>query len=282
MQKSVLSDVFKWIENNIEEKISVTMLEDISGYSKRHLLNVFLKYTGTSPGEYVRHRRLCRAAFLLRLTNRKLVDIACQLNFDSQQSFSRAFSKLFCCSPSQYRKSAVWDFNFLRLPAEIDKVSATRFEFCYLTSKKYYGYSLSYHHELYDDKGDDVAERYEKIIMLMNEIKMDIYIGSVFFPHETKDCQVTVNSFVGFFESVDSKLITNEEYLYDSGYYIKFSLVGNVNECANLSRQAYLHVLPELALKRRVGPDIEVFKYIEGCNINMVYYDYFIPVIQPF
>lgn len=50
-------------------------------------------------GEYIRKRRLCRAAILVRLTAKSMLDIALSLHFDSQQSFSREFKKLFGCSP---------------------------------------------------------------------------------------------------------------------------------------------------------------------------------------
>lgn len=104
MQKEILFKVVQWIENNIEKKISTGELESISGYSKRHLNNVFLKYTGVAPGQYIRYRKLCRAAYLLRLTKHKIVDIAYLLEFDSPQSFSRAFRKSYHCSPSEYRE----------------------------------------------------------------------------------------------------------------------------------------------------------------------------------
>ncbi|HIA5630077.1 TPA: helix-turn-helix domain-containing protein, partial [Salmonella enterica] len=54
-------------------------------------------------GEYIRQRRLLLAAVELRTTERPIFDIAMDLGYVSQQTFSRVFRREFDRTPSDYR-----------------------------------------------------------------------------------------------------------------------------------------------------------------------------------
>ncbi|WP_139380636.1 helix-turn-helix domain-containing protein, partial [Salmonella enterica] len=53
--------------------------------------------------EYIRQRRLLLAAVELRTTERPIFDIAMDLGYVSQQTFSRVFRREFDRTPSDYR-----------------------------------------------------------------------------------------------------------------------------------------------------------------------------------
>ncbi len=55
--------------------------------------------------EYVRKRRLSEAAMELAQTDEKITDIAFKYQFSSEESFSRAFKKLYGASPRDYRNT---------------------------------------------------------------------------------------------------------------------------------------------------------------------------------
>ena len=66
----------------------------------------FFSYmTGMSLKEYVRCRRLTMAAQLLRDTNRRVLDIALQLGYESADAFSRAFARQHGITPAAYCKN---------------------------------------------------------------------------------------------------------------------------------------------------------------------------------
>lgn len=44
LQQSVLSDLLLWIDNNLDKKLTVDDLSDISGYSPWHLFRLFRHY----------------------------------------------------------------------------------------------------------------------------------------------------------------------------------------------------------------------------------------------
>lgn len=68
MRHKIFSEIVLWIEEHLNQNISAEDIETISGYSARHVSSLFHQHTGMSSGRYIRQRRLCRAAYLLRLT----------------------------------------------------------------------------------------------------------------------------------------------------------------------------------------------------------------------
>jgi transcriptional regulator GlxA family with amidase domain len=59
-----------------------------------------------SAGDYVRDRRLLRAAALIRETKLKLADVAAAVGFCDQAHFSRAFKARFGTTPAAFRDNA--------------------------------------------------------------------------------------------------------------------------------------------------------------------------------
>jgi AraC-like DNA-binding protein len=58
--------------------------------------------TGQTPGDFVRSFRLKRAALLLKEKRLSITQIAFEVGYGSPSQFSRAFSKQFNCTPTEY------------------------------------------------------------------------------------------------------------------------------------------------------------------------------------
>lgn len=110
IHQMTVDKILEYIESEVESgsRLEIDKLKDYSGYSRRHLQRLFKKVTGLGLGEYIRRRRLNRAALLLRFSLRSYQDIALSVGFDSQQSFNRAFKKFTGISPGQYRSRPEW------------------------------------------------------------------------------------------------------------------------------------------------------------------------------
>ncbi|GKX51283.1 helix-turn-helix domain-containing protein [Budvicia aquatica] len=100
---SIIKELAHWIENHLEEPLDVKRVASKSGYSQWHLQRLFKDITGDSLALYIRKKRLQNAAFELKQSKRTIAEIAYQYQFDSQQSFTRAFKKMFSQTPSDYR-----------------------------------------------------------------------------------------------------------------------------------------------------------------------------------
>ena len=97
----------KCIKENMEEKISLSVLSAACGYSPWYSYRLFLQYTGYSPSDYIRKLRLSASALKLRDEKVKIIDVAYAAGFSTPESYSRAFRKEYKLNPKEYAKNPV-------------------------------------------------------------------------------------------------------------------------------------------------------------------------------
>ncbi len=98
--------VLEHIESNLQQPLDSAGLAEVAGFSLWHFYRVFREVTGKSVGEYVREKRLQKAALRLRCGNESVVDIALDVGYETHSGFTRAFRARFSASPAQYRESS--------------------------------------------------------------------------------------------------------------------------------------------------------------------------------
>lgn len=94
----------KFIEEHLNEEITLRMLARYTSYSPWHASRIFKEVIGITPFEYIRKLRLSKAAVDLWDEEQRIVDVALDYMFDSHDGFTRAFVKQFGMTPSQYKK----------------------------------------------------------------------------------------------------------------------------------------------------------------------------------
>ena len=103
--QTVMNNVIDYIEDNLEDEISLETAAKIAGYSTWEFQRMFSFVAHTSFGDYVRRRKMTSAAEDILLRNDKIIDIALKYGYDSPASFTRAFNRTFGTTPSSVRKS---------------------------------------------------------------------------------------------------------------------------------------------------------------------------------
>jgi AraC family transcriptional regulator len=93
-----------FMEQNLTSPISVSDVASEAAYSTFHFVRLFRALTGDTPGSYLRRRRLTEAAAELVCSRRRIIEIAFDYQFQSQEAFTRAFRDCFGISPSAFRK----------------------------------------------------------------------------------------------------------------------------------------------------------------------------------
>lgn len=97
-------DSLKYIDENLETDLSISKLAMIEHYSVPYYKEWFKARMGTSPSLYIREKRIEKAKELLISTSDTVINIAMNVGYSSNASFTKAFTSLLGCTPSDYRK----------------------------------------------------------------------------------------------------------------------------------------------------------------------------------
>ena len=89
------------------QPLDIPMLAEIACCSPAHFIRAFRATYGETPHRYLQRRRVERAMFLLRTTDRSVTDISLDVGFASLGTFSRTFREIVGVTPSAHRAAGV-------------------------------------------------------------------------------------------------------------------------------------------------------------------------------
>lgn len=104
LPKSKLDRVIEYIDENLENDLSLTELGTIAGLSPNYFASVFKRLTGLPPHQYVRNCRIERAKALLGENRLPITEICHRVGFQSHSHFSTVFRRLIGVTPKAYRE----------------------------------------------------------------------------------------------------------------------------------------------------------------------------------
>ena len=86
------------------DPLDIPTLARIAHVSEAHFIRTFRSTFGETPHRYLQRRRVERAMFLLRETDRSVTDICFEVGFSSLGTFSRTFRDIVKEPATDYRK----------------------------------------------------------------------------------------------------------------------------------------------------------------------------------
>ena len=110
-----LSKAIDYIENHLTDDINIDEISTQSYTSGSHFQLVFHLVLGMTIGEYIRNRRLSLAAQDLLQPNSKILDVAMRYQYDTQESFSKAFTRFHNMPPSKIQRGKIKIFKPLSI-----------------------------------------------------------------------------------------------------------------------------------------------------------------------
>jgi AraC family transcriptional regulator len=120
--------VLIYIEDHIEEEISIEELARVSCYSPFHFHRIFHMVVGETVYKYLRRLRLEKAASRLRYSDHSITDIAMDTQYDTPSAFTRAFKQSIGHSPKNYRTLYKEIHAMNQKISELAKISPDRIE----------------------------------------------------------------------------------------------------------------------------------------------------------
>jgi AraC-like DNA-binding protein len=83
--------------------LDIAAIARVASVSEAHFARTFRVTFGETPHRYLQRRRVERAMFLLRESDRSVTDICFEVGFNSLGTFSRTFHEIVGATPIAYR-----------------------------------------------------------------------------------------------------------------------------------------------------------------------------------
>ena len=94
-----------YIEQNLNETLSLTQIASSVGYTESHLAKKFKAEVGCTIHTYIQHAKIEYSKHLLSTSQMSIQDISDELGFCSRGYFCSIFKKIVGVSPSKYRSN---------------------------------------------------------------------------------------------------------------------------------------------------------------------------------
>ena len=114
-----LNEVIGYIEEHLDDEISNEAIGKIVVCPVGSFQRTFSLMTGITLSEYIRRRRLTKAAFELQSTDCKVIDIAVKYGYESSDAFCVAFKKMHGITPIAARQQNIKLKSYPRLAFEL-------------------------------------------------------------------------------------------------------------------------------------------------------------------
>lgn len=269
-----LNEAINFIEENIFEPITY---EDVAKHlhmSNYHFHRIFSLITGITPTNYIRKRRLSLAGQEVETSDVKIIDIAYKYNYETPESFIRAFTRFHGITPNEVKKSSqtLSMFNPLTIKLSIEggKILNYRLEekppFTLLTISKDFKNEI-----ISDDNNTEISDfwdecRNNKVFNILDKYSNNTDIYGICAPisKESK----TFKYGIGVEYSTGN--IPNNYYLWeiDNPLWAVFSCIGDDGSCIEeMWTRIFSEFLPSSNYELIDSSDFELYsdRLEEGC-----------------
>ncbi|GAB6089380.1 AraC family transcriptional regulator [Spirochaeta dissipatitropha] len=101
-----LTQAVDYMEDNLEGTVEFERAAELANCSLFHFCRMFEVVAEVSPAEYVRRRRLSKAALDLAAGSVKVIEAALRCGYETPESFTKAFKRAFGITPTEAREGA--------------------------------------------------------------------------------------------------------------------------------------------------------------------------------
>jgi AraC family transcriptional regulator len=103
---ALVSEVKSYIANNVSNDLSLDLIANAFGLSRRHVTRLFREKTGLTIGEFHERERVGRARELLEATDLPVGEVAWRVGLDSGSALARMMRRITGITPTDARDMA--------------------------------------------------------------------------------------------------------------------------------------------------------------------------------
>lgn len=274
-----LNKTIDYIEANLSGKIDYEELGRIACCSSYHYQRMFGYMAGIPLSEYIRRRRMSRAAADLQSGTEKIIDVAAKYCYESPTAFNRAFQSVHGFAPSQAKAKGQTIKSFPPISFQMTIKGAATMEYRIEKKDAFRVIGISIPLE------SEVEKNFEKVPMLWAKAAQEGLIESLAGKMNAEPMGLLgVSACNGaaedwrYYIAVSSTCEAEglEEYLVPAFTWAIFPGEGE-NVTIQTLEQRVLEWLPSSGYEYANGPDVEVYLNPDPKNAK---YEVWIPVIK--
>lgn len=114
-----IQNAINYVEEHLTDEIDFDLVSKEAACSNFYFQRIFSILCGITLGDYIRSRRLTLAGNELCASDVKVIDVALKYDYESPESFTRAFTKFHGITPSEAKKDGSKLKSFSRLSVKI-------------------------------------------------------------------------------------------------------------------------------------------------------------------
>ena len=276
-----------FIEENISCQVKLSEVASSAGYSEYHFQRLFSGAVGEPLRDYIRKRKLTNAAKQLTTTETRILDLAIESGFESQEAFTRAFKRMFRLSPGAFRKNKTTPYFQGReklndsMLAQLVSKFFIEHEVVEWPERCFEGVGRAFGDDIFGQVYElwgEFSTRLEEIQGMIAGESYGICMGSD--PDIPRNDDTTI-CYVAAVEVNDENVALPEGMLLrklPAARYAKFSHSGPLLEFQNTLDYVWGSFLPQAKYKRLEAPDLEVYPKDFDPTANEVTIHLYIPI----
>lgn len=274
-----LNNSINYIEEHLCDNVDYAEIARLACCSTYHFQRMFAYMADITLSEYIRRRRMSRAAVDLQSGSEKIIDIALKYGYNSPTAFNRAFKSVHGVAPSQIKTDGASIKAFPPISFKITIKGAEEMEYKIEKKESFriIGTSKPLHHEI--EKNFEVVPQMwqtagtngtiPRLASMMNGEPIGM-LGVSICNEENWRYFIAVTSS----HEIDNSL---EEYIVPAATWAIFSGNGNSQSIQELEKRIVTEWLPTSGYEYGNAPDIEVYLNADPENAK---YEVWIPVVK--
>ena len=274
-----LNNAINYIEEHLCDTVDYDEIAKLACCSTYHFQRMFAYMADTTLSEYIRRRRMSKAAVDLQSGSEKIINIALKYGYDSPTAFNRAFKSIHGVAPSQIKADGISIKAFPPISFKITIKGAEQMEYKIENRDAFriIGVSEPLHREI--EKNFEVVPQMwqnavtdgiiPRLVSMMNSEPMGM-LGISVCNKENWRYFIAVASN----HEIDNTL---QEYIVPAATWAIFSGSGSGQSIQELEKRIVTEWLPTSGYEYGNAPDIEVYLNADPQNAK---YEVWIPVVK--